>query len=174
MNMRNRFCTLSVLAIMLIPLTGRPLHGGELPEQCRRVPVNGSCKAFSEKYYFDRKTRRCTGYIYDGCGAVVPFDTLDACRTLCEPAEPTQEQTKIPGGKKRSGLYYDPAEDDPRYAGIFKAIDAEVRESLAADPERGRRGSVHIYWSAKKRLLKQKYGIDWRSPGELNPHVIFD
>jgi hypothetical protein len=38
----------------------------------------------------------------------------------------------------------------------------------------GRRGSVHIYWDTKQRLLKQKYGIDWSSPGELNPHVIFD
>lgn len=172
MNMRNNYYVLSLFAIIFLPLTGRPLHGGELPENCRLAPVNGSCKAFSEKYYFDRKTQLCKEYIYDGCGTVVPFDTIQACRTLCE--MPTREGGKKPDGTKRSGLNYDPVEDDPLYAEVFKRIDAEVKESMAADPRRGRRGSVHIYWDTKQRLLKQKYGIDWRSPGELNPHVIFD
>jgi Kunitz/Bovine pancreatic trypsin inhibitor domain len=175
MNMRNICCSLSVVTtIILLPLTGRPLHGSELPEQCRRVPVNGSCKAYVKKYYFDQRTHLCEEYISDGCGTVVPFDTIEACRTLCEPTGPAGEGTKKPDVKQRSGLNYDPMEDDPRYAGIFKTIDAEVKESLAADPRYGRRGSVHIYWDTKQRLLKQKYGIDWRSPGELNPQVIFD
>lgn len=154
------------------------LYGGELPEKCRLVPVNGTCKAMMDKYFFDQKTGRCTEYFYDGCGPVVPFDTLDACRALCESAtangnqvEPTAVQ---PSDKKRSGLAYDPVEDDPRYAEVFKNIDDEVKALLADHPQRGGEGFVNIYWGTKKDLLKRKYGIDWRSPGELNPHVLFD
>jgi hypothetical protein len=127
-----------------------------------------------EKYYFDQKSSMCKEYIYDGCGAVVPFDTLEACRTLCETAESTGEPSKKPNGNRRSGLIHDPVEDEPRYADIFKAIDDEVKELLVNHPQRGGEGFVNIYWSAKKNLLKQKYGIDWRSPGELNPQVRFD
>ena len=35
-------------------------------------------------------------------------------------------------------------------------------------------GSCHWWWSAKKRLLKEKYGIDWLTPSECNPNVRFD
>jgi hypothetical protein len=153
-------------------------HGDPLPEKCMLVPVNGECKAMMVKYFFDRKSGRCAQYFYDGCGPVVPFETLGECRALCEsagssgaPAVPPVERSDP---KKRSGLDRDPVEDDPRYVEVFRTIDDEVKESLASDPRRGGEGFVNIYWEAKKRLLKQKYGIDWRSPGEMNPHVIFD
>ena len=65
-------------------------------------------------------------------------------------------------------------EDDPRYAAIFARIDDEVRAALADHPQRGAEGFCYVVWGTKKRLLKEKYGIDWRSPDEMNPHVIFD
>lgn len=153
------------------------LYGGELSEKCMLVPVNGSCKAMMDRYFFNQKTGRCMEYIYDGCGAVVPFDTLDACRTLCESVPVNSRQVELPAvqtGGTRSGLAHDPVEEEPRYAGVFRAIDDEVKVLLADHPLRGGEGFVNIYWSTKKSVLKQKYGIDWRSPGELNPHVIFD
>lgn len=153
------------------------LYGKNLPEKCRSVPVNGSCKAMIDKFCFDQKAGRCSEYSYDGCGPVVPFDTLAECQALCENATSSGNnvETKMkPAEKKRSGLYYDPVEDDPRYAEVFKTIDDEVKELLANYPQRGGRGSVYIYWETKKGLLKKKYGIDWRSPGEMNPQVIFD
>lgn len=154
------------------------VYGGELPEKCRLVPVNGMCKAMMDRYFFDQKTGRCTEYFYDGCGPVVPFDTLEACRALCESVTANDSQAEPPvvqpGDKKRSGLAYDPVEDDPRHTGVFRTIDDEVKALLADDPHRGGEGFVNIYWRTKKDLLKRKYGIDWRSPGELNPHVLFD
>jgi hypothetical protein len=167
-----------IIFLVLLCCLTETLYAGTLPEKCRLVPVNGSCKAMMNKYYFDLKTGRCTEYIYDGCGPVVPFDTLGTCRALCEPVTVKDTQVESPEikplGKKRSGLDYDPVEDDPRYAEIFKSIDDEVKESLADHPQRGSEGFVNIYWRTKKGLLKQKYGIDWRSPGELNPQVRFD
>lgn len=34
-------------------------------------------------------------------------------------------------------------------------------------------GTCHRYWARKKELLKQR-GIDWKSPSEMNPDIIFD
>lgn len=34
-------------------------------------------------------------------------------------------------------------------------------------------GRCHIYWEKKKELLKRQ-GIDWHTPAECNPHIIFD
>ncbi len=64
-------------------------------------------------------------------------------------------------------------EDDPRHAEVLRKIDDEVKALLAGDPAE-RRGSFHVYWQAKKPLLEREYGIRWRDPGEMNPHVIFD
>lgn len=30
-------------------------------------------------------------------------------------------------------------------------------------------GSCHVYWGEQKRILKEKYGIDWETPSEENP-----
>jgi ankyrin repeat protein len=34
--------------------------------------------------YFDKQTNTCREFIYGGCGGVVPFADLDACRRICE------------------------------------------------------------------------------------------
>ena len=40
--------------------------------------------------------------------------------------------------------------------------------------EGGYMGFCHKYWWTKKNLLKGKYGIEWESPVDMNPGVIFD
>ena len=134
-------------------------------ERCLQTPVNGSCKAMMERFFFDRKTGKCTPYFYDGCGRVVPFVSLEECQASCEVL-----RKKRPG----SSVWYDAVEDDPRYSKIFAEIDSEVRRMLASEPLIGHRGSIHTIWSTKKSLLKNKYGINWRTPAELNPHIMFD
>jgi len=167
-----------VISLVILVCSTNRLHGETLPDKCRLKPVNGPCKAMMQKYYFDLKTGACKEYFYDGCGAVVPFDTLEECRVLCETEK--KDTTKIeppnikPIERKQSGLAHDPVEDDPRYAEVFKSIDGEVKALLADHPQRGGEGFVNIHWIIKKDLLKKKYNIDWCSPEELNPHVLFD
>jgi hypothetical protein len=167
-----------VISLAILVCSSNRLCGETIPDKCRLKPINGSCKAMMEKYYFNLKTGKCMEYTYDGCGAVVPFDTLDDCRALCESVDLHGKQGEMPGikpiEKKDSGLAHDPVEDDPRYAEVFKSIDGEVKALLADHPQRGGGGFVNIHWIIKKDLLKQKYNIDWRSPEELNPHVLFD
>lgn len=35
-------------------------------------------------------------------------------------------------------------------------------------------GSCHWLWAMKKRILKEKYGITWYAPSEVNPDCIYD
>lgn len=35
-------------------------------------------------------------------------------------------------------------------------------------------GYCHLLWSAKKDILKKKYNIDWYTPSEENPYVLYD
>jgi len=157
-----------LLAFLLFAALAAPSTAAGLPERCQEKPVNGPCKAMIEKFFFDQQADKCKPYFYDGCGPVVPFDTLEECRQLCEEGRP--EPKKRPS----SGLYYDPIEEDPRYADVFKKIDAEVDESLGITSKGGGRGYIHVIWETKKRILKGKYKIDWRTPAELNPQVRFD
>lgn len=143
---------------------------GTLPERCRLLPVKGNCKAMIEAAYFDRKSGRCVSYYYDGCGAVRPFESLEECRSICEP----ETYPTPPELAQRPELKRDPVEFDPRYRKIFQGIEAEVEQAVANDPRKGSMGFVHIRWEVKKRILKQKYNIDWLSPAEMNPQVLFD
>lgn len=155
-----------LLTVLLTICFSTIARGTELPEKCRQLPERGPCKAMFEKFYFNHSTNTCKPYFYGGCGPEAVFDTLEDCVRLCgKPEEPK---------KKRAGLYYDPVEDDPRHAEVFRKIDDEVKETLAAHPKHGSMGFVHIVWETKQRILKRKYNIDWKSPAELNPQVLFD
>ena len=35
-------------------------------------------------------------------------------------------------------------------------------------------GACYSYWDIKKRILKYDYGIEWKSPKEMNPRIVFD
>lgn len=35
-------------------------------------------------------------------------------------------------------------------------------------------GFCHVLWQIQKKVLKRDYGINWKSPSELNPHILYD
>lgn len=163
-----RLITFICLSILTLQSSAASATDVILPKKCRLVPEKGPCKAMIESAYFDQQQGKCIVYYYDGCGALKPFENLEECQQTCE--QPRSTPKKRPS----SGLYYDPIEDDPKYAEVFSKIDAEVKTALDMPTKRKGRGYVHIFWGTKKRILKQKYNIDWRTPSELNPHIIFD
>lgn len=71
-----------------------------------------------------------------------------------------------------SPLRHDPIEDTPEFKAVIKQVEKELDELLKNKPKG--MGFCHTYWSEKKRILKEKYGINWRSPANMNPHVMFD
>jgi hypothetical protein len=76
--------------------------------------------------------------------------------------------------RERNCLLYDPIEDDPEVQPTLRASEQETDELLKEHPRQGQLGFCHIYWGPKKSILKNKYGITWRTPAELNPTVAFD
>lgn len=76
----------------------------------------------------------------------------------------------------RGGLKYDAIEEDPQYKEIIKKAEEEAENNISnlSWPKKGQMGYCHAFWQEKKRVLKEKYTIDWKSPAELNPHVLFD
>ena len=68
-------------------------------------------------------------------------------------------------------IEYDPIEDDPRYAAAFRDVNERVRSRFSDCSDLG---VCHQMWAYKKRLLRLEYGINWRSPADLNPCVLFD
>ena len=54
------------------------------------------------------------------------------------------------------------------------AADTEAEMEWAGHPARHELGFCHLFWHTKKRILKEKYGVDWKTPAEENPGVMYD
>lgn len=61
-------------------------------------------------------------------------------------------------------------EDTDEYARVELEVERRIKKEIG---EGGYMGYCHRYWSVKKRILAE-YGIDWKTPQELNPEVNFD
>lgn len=54
----------------------------------------------------------------------------------------------------------------------ISAYEAEIE--LENHPQKNAMGFCHTLWATRKRILKEKYHIDWKTPVEQNPGIIFD
>jgi len=52
--------------------------------RCNLEPESGTCKARISRYYFNQQEGICKEFIWGGCGGVVPFETLEECKKICE------------------------------------------------------------------------------------------
>lgn len=68
-------------------------------------------------------------------------------------------------------IIIDPVEQTPEYLAIERVLEMRIKAKIG---EGGYLGYCFLYWDCKKRILKEEFGIDWKSPEELNPHVRFD
>lgn len=67
----------------------------------------------------------------------------------------------------------DSQEDDPAKAEIFRQVQVEVEAWMKANNIQGL-GRAHRFWGEQKRILKERHGIDWRSPSDLSPFSYMD
>jgi hypothetical protein len=77
------------------------------------------------------------------------------------------------------GYKTDPIENRPWLWAKFRAAEREAEANLAEtkrefDADRSRPGWGHVLNNEKQRILREKYGIKWRTPAEMNPHLAFD
>ena len=69
-------------------------------------------------------------------------------------------------------IHYDPIEDEERFQRIELDVERKLDEELGYDVPY--MGFCHKYWHRKKQILKEEYGIDWKSPADMNPMMCFD
>ena len=72
----------------------------------------------------------------------------------------------------KNGIYYDFVETTAAYREAIPVIEEIIKENLG--DLYGCFGSCHAIWHQRKQLLREKYGIEWFSPTELNRAVRFD
>lgn len=73
---------------------------------------------------------------------------------------------------KRGNRYYDFVEETAVYKEVEPIIEELIKERLGELYDHI--GACHAIWYHRKRLLMEKYGIEWLTPVELNRDVIFD
>ena len=73
-----------------------------------------------------------------------------------------------------SDIKHDPIEDNPKFKKIVNDIEAETEKEVAKQGIKKELGYCHAFWAAKKRILKEKYSIEWKIPSEMNPDIMFD
>lgn len=65
--------------------------------------------------------------------------------------------------------------DEVEYSDRYLLIEREMETLVRAETGEGDYlGFCHLYWEVKKRVLWEKFGIEWHSPSDRNPGVIFD
>jgi len=69
-------------------------------------------------------------------------------------------------------LKHDSQEYDSEKGPIIKAAAEEAKQRVCGDKSL-ERGQGHAVWAEQKRILEGK-GIDWKSPKEMNPGIVFD
>ena len=69
-------------------------------------------------------------------------------------------------------IKHDPIEKTQEYKEAMEYV--ERRAFFYFFFKRKGMGFCHTYWAFKKRILKEKFNIDWKTPQELNPDVMFD
>jgi ABC-type Zn uptake system ZnuABC Zn-binding protein ZnuA len=66
----------------------------------------------------------------------------------------------------------DPVENTEEYLAILPELETKIEAALKG-VKRGR-GFAFQHWRVKKEILLRDYGIEWKSPRELNPRIRFD
>ena len=68
----------------------------------------------------------------------------------------------------------DPQERDPKKRKLIKAAETEAEYSMEQDGTIKFGGACHILWERQQAILREKYGIMWRTPAEMTPIMLFD
>lgn len=71
-------------------------------------------------------------------------------------------------------LKHDATEDMEEYKEIFEEVNEKTEEHLKNKGIKKGVGYIHIFEGYKKNLLKEKYGIEWKTTQEMNPDVRID
>lgn len=72
------------------------------------------------------------------------------------------------------GINCDPVENDPEVRLLVDLARMEAEGASRNHPLNGRVGFCHVVWATQKKILKEKYNVEWKTPQEMNPDILFD
>ncbi len=74
----------------------------------------------------------------------------------------------------REGLRHDIKERDPKLKKTFKEAEQEALQELSkrSNVRSSKTTHCHLFWNEKKRILKDKYNVDWKTLAEMNPETF--
>ncbi len=142
-------------------------YGGYLPEAVLCYKDSASfffdpkkaSEALSNAFYYERRFGKelveDVSLLEEKIGAdLVEKIKEDACQEadgqiLVDPIESTEEFLKV------------------RFE-TEQFVDDFLRNNSSADQP-----FCQMYWNAKQTILKEKFGIDWKTPAEMNPNIRF-
>lgn len=84
----------------------------------------------------------------------------------------SEELLKIIMRPEIGHLRKDPVEYSWEWENIYYDVQEALDDRFANAPRQ--MGFCFLYWSAEQELLKDEYNIDWRTPSQMNPGVMFD
>ena len=129
--------------------------------------------ALTLKQQYDTDTDGIDGYLYAALQArnfYIDDDCDDLARIATELMN-TVDVERILGERKerRRSLKHDSIEMTEEYLAVIDEIEEKVEKSRTTYGH----GSCFEVWSLKKSYLLE-YDIEWHTPAELNPRVLFD
>lgn len=93
---------------------------------------------------------------------------------------PVQDLSLIVQASRNAGSSYlrDPLETDPAIGPLIEQIQIEAERLASIEFMHhecfSRLGECHLVWRIMQRLLKERHGIHWRTPAQMNPWACFD
>jgi len=71
-------------------------------------------------------------------------------------------------------LIYDPIEYDPKFSEVIQAAQSEAVSVVESSGNVRVLGRCQYIWWEQERILKEKHGITWFSPAQMNPDIMMD
>ena len=92
---------------------------------------------------------------------------ISDCRRFLLGLPVARRQRVLLAARTQVGTLHDPIEDDPSLSDVFGTVRREVEQRSDGKRARGR-------WRLMQEILRERYGIDWMTPAEMNPGCAFD
>lgn len=139
-----------------------------------------SMKLYALQYGFEKgRQEPVEDTLKEAAEKIISLATLTACDTWYAPMKEEfvallgdATVREIEDNPYTGHLKVDPVEYTEEFEKVIDAVDEEVDRRMGG--EEYAMGMCFEIWSTKKEILAEKYGIEWRTPSQMNPRVMFD
>jgi hypothetical protein len=116
--------------------------------------------------------KKISNFAWNSCPKGAELFCRRLQKKLIDP-DPVYRETEVRQARPRlNGEVFDPQESDPALKDRFAFADRKAERAVGDVPRDSK--FIWHFWEAKRRILKAKFGIQWKTPAELNPRIKYD